>query len=76
MGRVSSRYNYRIAKTKKTDKKEPVKKILSPDKVVVRNRKTEATPKKSTANTLKKNKAKKREVKPVLKKANKRGACR
>ena len=70
MGRVSSRYNYRIAKTKK-DNTDSAKKILPPDKVVVRNRKTEAKPKvqvkKSTASIAKQSKVKDKGTKPIVK---------
>lgn len=73
MGRVSSRYNYRIAKTKKEDSKETVKKILPPDKIVIKNRKSKAKPKvqvkKSTASISKINKTKNNKVSPIVKKA-------
>lgn len=39
MGRVSSRYNYRLSKTKKTPKKT-AKKLVTADKIVIRNKKT------------------------------------
>lgn len=76
MGRVSSRYNYRIAKTKKDNNNDSAKKILPPDKVVVRNRKTEAKPKvpvkKSTASIAKRSEVRDRTVNPVVKKINNR----
>ncbi len=72
MGRVSSRYNYRISKTKKNDGKKAPKK-LPPGKIVIRNRKKESTPtvkpRKTTVNapTVKKREKK---ANAILKQAN------
>jgi hypothetical protein len=40
MGRVSSRYNYRISKSKKDPQKKSNRKVLSPDQIIIRNKKT------------------------------------
>jgi len=71
MGRVSSRYNYRISKTKKTVGKKLNKRLLPVDEIVIRNKKKESPPKiqvkKPAIKSVKRNRAK---VNPILKKSN------
>lgn len=71
MGRVSSRYNYRISKTKKVEGKVK-KKLLPADKIIIRNKKKESVQKiqakKLITNPVKKNPKK---VNTILKKVHK-----
>jgi len=41
VGRISSRYNYRVAKNAKTESQNKPRKLIKPDDIVIRNRKTE-----------------------------------
>lgn len=68
MGRVSSRYNYRLSKTKKVKKKSD-KKLMPAEKIVIRNKKTKTTPRvKVQKPVIKQVKSNKNKKNPILKK--------
>lgn len=68
MGRVSSRYNYRLSKTKKTNKKGFKKKLLPADKIVIRNKK-KPSPSIKVNNTVKKARVSPKKISPIIKRA-------
>ena len=74
MGRISSRYNYRISKTKKGKSEAKTKKATPPDKVVIRNNKkkiVDTKVNKSTSNDTKIQKRRKVNVSNSIAKSRK-----
>ena len=69
MGRVSTRYNYRISKTKKVEDKKSSKKLLPVEKIVIRNKKKVEIPKVQVKKSklIKKKKSQKNPIVKVLK---------
>lgn len=71
MGRISSRYNYRLSKTKKVTKKSE-KKLIPASEIVIRNKRTQPVPKiKVNKSTVKPVKTRKEKADVVLRKARK-----